>query len=155
MIYGNLSNPGDWKSYPAIISRALKILLDTDLQNASPGKYFIDGDDFYYNVSRSKLDTLENKLPESHKKFIDIQLSLIGGEIMGYAVDTGNNPVKYNLIEEKDVLNYQSVVNERFIKMNPMDFFVFFPWDIHRPGVTDTVPEETRKIIVKISVKYL
>lgn len=150
MIYGNISNLGNLNTYPKVVAKALGYLRNKDFFNIDPGIYEIEGKDFYYSVSNSKLDIIENKKPESHNKYLDIQISIIGGEIMGFAADTGNNTIIENLLAEKDILYYKSVENEKFIKMSANDFFVFFPWDIHRPGCTDEIPNETRKVIVKI-----
>lgn len=155
MIYGNLNNLGDLKTYPEKIAKALEYLKDKDFINMEPGKYEIEGKDLYIAVSNSKADAIEKKRPESHKKYLDIQFSPVGGEIIGFAYDTGNNPVDQDLLEEKDAIFYKSVENEKFIKMDPMDFFVFYPWDIHRPGCTDGAPAEIRKVVVKINMDII
>ncbi|WP_312832986.1 YhcH/YjgK/YiaL family protein [Sedimentibacter saalensis] len=153
MIYGNLNNFGNLNAYPKMIYTVLEYLRNIDLLNIEPGKYEIEGKNIYYTISDSHLDVIENKKPEAHKQYIDIQLSLTGGEIMGFAIDTGKNPISQDLLDEKDILYYESVENERFIKMNSNDFFVFFPWDIHRPGCTDIKPINTKKVVVKINNK--
>lgn len=155
MIYGNLNNPGDFKTYPEVIYRALEYLKSKDFNLVEPGKYEIEGKNFYVNVTDTKTDLVENKKAESHVKYLDIQYSPKGGEVMGFAIDEGNNEITENYLEEKDVLKYSIVKNENFIKMNAKDFFVFYPWDIHRPGCTDSKPEDIRKVVVKIKMDYI
>jgi len=155
MIYGNLNNIGDLKAYPKAIAKVLEYLKDKDFINMEPGKYEIEGKNIYISVNNSKSDIIENKRPESHNKYIDIQFSPSGGEIIGFATDTGNNPIGQKLLEEKDVIFYKSIENEKFIKMDPNDFFIFYPWDIHRPGCTDELPGEIRKVIGKINMEIL
>lgn len=148
-------NPGDINVYPQAVSYALEYLIKNDSSKLDIGKYEVEGKDFYIIVSNSMLDMIENKKPESHKEYLDIQLSPAGGEIMGFAIDTGRNSVSQDLLEEKDVLYYENVENEKFIKMNPNDFFVFYPWDIHRPGCIDEIPTYTKKVVVKLNIKYM
>lgn len=155
MIYGNLNNLGDLKAYPEKVAKALEYLKGKDFVNMEPGKYEIEGKDLFIAVSNAKSDIIEKKRPESHVKYLDIQFSPLGGEVIGFAIDTGNNPIDQELLEEKDVIFYKSIENEKFIKMDPMDFFVFYPWDIHRPGCTDGEPSEIRKVVVKIKMDIL
>lgn len=155
MIYGNINNLGDLKVYPKAIAKALEYLKEKDFINMEPGKIELEGKDLYVAVSNSNSDIIENKKPETHNRYLDIQFSPTGGEIIGFATDTGNNPVLQDLSEEKDVIFYKSVENEKFIKMEPNDFFIFFPWDIHRPGCTDREPSVIRKVVVKINMDII
>ncbi|WP_312815255.1 YhcH/YjgK/YiaL family protein [Sedimentibacter sp.] len=155
MIYGNLKNLGESNAYQEVVYRVLKYLKNKDFNNMEPGKYEIEGNDIYFSVTDTKTDTIENKKAESHAKYIDIQLSPNGGELMGFATDEGGNEIIENKLKEKDVLKYSAVDNEKFVKMNPNDFFVFYPWDIHRPGCTDAEPCDIRKVIVKIKMELI
>lgn len=152
MIYGNINNLGDKNTYPEVVYRALEYLKSKDFNNIEPGKYEIEGNDLYLSIVDTKTDIVENKKAESHIKYLDIQFSPNGGEVMGFAIDEGNNVITENKLEEKDVLKYSVVKNEKFIKMNPNDFFVFYPWDIHRPSCTYTEKKDIRKVIVKIKM---
>lgn len=152
MIYGNINNLGNKGTYPEIIYKALEYLKSKDFNNIEPGKYEIEGNNVYVSITDTKTDIVKNKKAESHVKYLDIQFSPNGDEIMGFAIDDGNNEIIENKLDEKDVLKYSIVNNEKFIKMNPNDFFVFYPWDIHRPGCTETEPKDIRKVIVKIKM---
>ncbi len=155
MLYGNLKNLGEPSAYPQIIYRTLEYLKNKDFNNIEPGKYEIEGKDIYFSVIDTVTDTAEKKKAESHVEYLDIQFSPNGGELMGFAIDEGDNAIYENKLIEKDVLKYSVVKNEKFIKMNSNDFVVFFPWDIHRPGCTDGKSINIRKVVVKIKMNLL
>ena len=97
MIYGNLNNLGNKKTYPEAVVKALEYLKSRDFNNVEPGKYEIEGKDFYASVTDTKSDIIKNKKAEAHVKFLDIQFSPNGGEVMGFAVCEG----KKEVIEDK------------------------------------------------------
>ena len=155
MIYGNMNNTGSWAAYPESIARALNYLKDKDFVTMEPGVYEIEGKDIYVQVINANADIIEKKRPEVHRKYVDLQFSPEGGEIIGFATDTGNNELDEELFDTKDIKFYKNMENEVFIKMNPKDFFVFFPWDVHRPGCTELGPKQIRKVVVKINTAIL
>lgn len=155
MIYGNLDNFGGPNAYPKTIYMVLEYLKNKDFNNMKPGKYEIEGKDIYFLITDTETDIIEKKKAESHVKYIDIQLSPNGGELMGYAVDKGNNEIIENNLKEKDVLKYSIVENEKFTKMNSNDFFIFYPWDIHRPGCADGKPCDLRKVVAKVKMDLI
>ena len=155
MHYGNLVNIGDKKAYPEEVYKALEYLKDNDFTDMAPGRYEIDGKDIFFLVQHPTTDFKENIRPESHKDYIDIQLSLTGGETIGFATLTGNDLVDEDLLDERDIVFYKLVKNERFIKMEIDDFFVFYPWDIHRPCCADDKRMDIKKVVVKINMKNI
>lgn len=152
MIYGNINNLGKLSAYPKKIQKALQYVKDNDFINMEAGKYEIEGNHMFVQVKDAIADIISNKRPEVHRKYIDLQFTPEGGEIFGYANDTGNNEVSEDLFDVKDIKFYKSVENEIFIKTNPGDFLVFFPWDVHRPGCVEDGPKKIRKVIVKINM---
>ena len=155
MIYGNINNLGKLSAYPEKIQKALQYVKDNDFINMEAGKYEIEGNDMFVQVKDAIADIISNKRPEVHRKYIDLQFTPEGGEIFGYANDTGNNEVDEDLFDVKDIKFYKSVENEIFIKTNPGDFLVFFPWDVHRPGCVEDGPKKIRKVIVKINMDII
>lgn len=155
MIYGNINNLGKLSAYPEKIQKALQYVKDNDFINMEAGKYEIEGQDMFVQVMDSNADIISNKRPEVHRKYIDLQFTPNGGEIFGFATDTGSNEVDEELFDIKDIKYYKSVENEIFIKTNPGDFFIFYPWDVHRPACVENGPKKIRKVVVKISMNIL
>ena len=155
MIYGNINNLGVMSVYHEKVAKVLDYLKDKDFFSMEPGKYEIEGQDIFAQVMNVNGDIIENKKPEVHKKYVDLQFIPEGGEILGFATDTGNNELDEDLFDSSDIKFYKNVENEVFIKSNPGDFFVFFPWDVHRPGCVEQVPKQMRKVVVKINIDIL
>lgn len=155
MIYGNINNIGKLSAYPKIIQRALQYIEQNDFKSMEPGKYEIEGKDFFVQVSDTKADIIKNKRPEVHVNYLDIQFTPDGEEIFGFATDTGTNEIDEDLLAVKDVKYYKRAENEAFIKTKPGDFFVFFPWDVHRPGCVEEGPKTIRKVVIKINMENI
>lgn len=113
------------------------------------GKYAIDGTNIYAMVQ--SYDSKVSPSFESHKNYIDIQYVISGNEIMQYAeIDNSTESVPYN--QEKDVTLYNDGKCECEIKADAGTFAIFFPNDVHKPGLMDGKQVPVMKIVVK--VKY-
>lgn len=141
--------------YKEKIVKALEYLKDRDFLSMEPGTYEIEGKDLFAQVMDITGEIIENKKAEVHKKYIDLQFSPKGGEIFGFAIDTGNNELDEELFESRDIKFYKNMENEVFIKSRPGDFFVFFPWDVHRPGCVEEGTRQFRKVVVKININTI
>lgn len=152
MIFGNIDNIEDIeKVCPEPIMKAINYLKDNDFNNMETGVYSIVGDDIYAQVvDRVTKEKYEAKA-EVHRKYVEIQFSVGGNEIIGYASDTGNNVVTEELLEEKDSIFYNDVENETDLIMKAGSFAIFFPEDVHRPWCAYNKPCKVRKINVKIN----
>ena len=83
----------------------------------------------------------------AHKKYIDVQFILKGSELMGYAPFKGQEIVsEYN--EEKDVILFSG--NKSFFKIEYGMFAIFFPYELHMPGIKAEIPENVKKVVIKV-----
>ena len=155
MIYGNLENLGDISIYPESIQKSIKYLLDTDLEKIEAGVYEIQGRDIYAQVTDMETSPKNEKKPEIHRKYIDVQYLVSGKERIGVAVDTHKNKILEDYSEEKDVLFYEECEGESDLLMLPGNFAVFFPNIVHRPGCSDGEPAKIRKVVIKINKDVL
>jgi beta-galactosidase beta subunit len=57
--------------------------------------------------------------PEVHRRYLDIQYLYSGEEQIGVAIDTGNNVVSEELLEQRDIIFYHDSENESLIEMVP------------------------------------
>lgn len=152
MIFGNLNNHGLGTAYPEPVEKVLQLLKEQDYGTMPAGVYEIQGRDLYIQVVDTKTDYIENKKPEVHKNYVDVQYLPFGNERIGFAYDHGGYAVREDKLEEKDILYYVTVENETFLNMEAGSFAVFFPWDIHRPNCAVETPAEIRKIVVKVKM---
>ncbi|AHV96985.1 YhcH/YjgK/YiaL family protein [Paenibacillus sabinae] len=158
MYFGSIETLEQTKrQYPPAIARALQYLKDNREQFLSmdAGVYPIEGQQIYAQVVNLETKKKEDTRPEVHRKYIDVQFSVEGNERIGFAADTGNNAVDEDLAAEKDIIFYKQAENEMELLMQPGQFAVFFPEDVHRPGCQNKSQAHLRKVIVKVSTEAL
>lgn len=93
--------------------------------------------------------------PEVHRKNIDVQFLVSGTELIGVAADRGNNVIHQELLAQRDIIFYQDVEDESWLTMQPGNFAVFYPQDVHRPACINQSPCDIRKVVVKIPITLL
>ena len=72
-------------------------------------------------------------------------------EKVRHASDALDCTVEYD--KERDCVLYASAAKVRSLDADPSAWFVFFPSDLHRPGMAkDATPSPVRKVVVKIPV---
>ena len=145
----------DSKRYPPRIVAALNWLEAQDFDALPAGVVEIDGRAMFAQILDVHSKRKEELLPERHRRYIDVQYLHRGHEIMGVAIETGNNAVVQEYDETRDILFYQQAENESFFTLQPGQFTVFFPEDIHRSTITEGEPAAIRKIVVKVALDSL
>ncbi len=154
MITGNISTDKIqiFSQNNSYFDSALKIITNTDFSTIDDGTYNIESNDFFYLLVtyKTKHNINETKA-ESHRKYIDFQCIISGEELIGYAGSILSN-VDYN--SEKDVSFYNTVSNESFFILKKDMFCIFYPDEIHRPGLSNKEIRTVRKAVFKIKVKF-
>jgi YhcH/YjgK/YiaL family protein len=87
---------------------------------------------------------------EAHKKYIDIQLMLIGNEKIGHFLLENESPSE-EYSEEKDVMFFKEEYSSFQLRRN--EFAIFFPNDVHMPGIVLNSFESVTKIVMKVKVE--
>ncbi len=154
MIFSSIYNGDDIRHYPEAIQKAIEYLKSNDFNSMETGVYEIQGKEIYAQVFDAETAPAEEKRPEVHEKYVDVQFLASGREKIGFSVDTGKYEVDER-IDERDLIFYKSVENEGFIEVVPGCYSVFFPTDVHRPAVAAGEPEKIRKVVVKVAVSIL
>ena len=153
-----VSNLKTWKQEKEIYSqglqKALGFLENTDWSTMEPGTYEVEGKRIYAMLMEKETDILENRFPEAHKKYIDIQCMLQGAEKIGCSRLEEGLVIKEDLLEERDLVFFEKATEkEFFISLFPDDFAVFFPEDVHRPLCIQGEKQVVRKVVMKIAVE--
>lgn len=121
-------------------------------ENLAVGKYELDGKNLFASVQEYNTKEEQAARFEGHRKYIDIQYIVSGAEYVEVTDITKAQPItEYN--EEKDVQFYQA--NEKVWNgvWTENEYGIFFPYDIHRPGMrVDGVSAPVKKILVKIKL---
>ncbi len=131
--------------------KAFGFLKSNDLSQLEVKRYDIDGDNLYVAVSEYLTKNEEDAKFESHQKYIDIQYVAAGKELIGVAPAAQKQDVltPYDPVKDIEFMTVSKLIN---LNATPENFFIFFPDDLHRPGLKDGENEQVRKVVVKVKV---
>lgn len=134
---------------PVLWDKVFAFMRTQDLQNLAPGKYPIDGDNAYAMVTQGPTKRLEDVKWESHRQYIDLHYVISGKEQIGVA-SLDKATVTEPFTDKSDNAHYDA--QGTFYVAEPGVFFLFFPGDLHRPGITVPGIAEDKKLVIKIRV---
>ena len=119
-------------------------------EDREAGRYDLEGDKVFAMVVDAQTQPIEERRPEFHADYADIQVLLEGTEVLGY----GHMPagaITEDKMADKDVAFTAEIAAEKTVLMAPRDFAVFFPGELHRPLVApDGKGASVRKAIFKV-----
>lgn len=139
------ADPAQWQA-------VYDFLKGNDLAALSAGRHEIVPDGAYANVS--EYDSKVEGVFEAHRDYIDVQIVASGEEniLVADLEDAEDCTMEYD--KAKDCVLYASASNVRTLAANSATWFIFFPSDLHRPGVAKNgIPSHVKKIVVKIPVR--
>ena len=149
MILDSIDNVKHYRNLSESIKKAFEFIEEIDFSTIEPGRYNVDGDNIFALVSEYYTKPLPEARPEAHEQYLDIQYMISGSEIIGYSLlEDQNVAVPYDV--EKDLVFYKS--NLDVVTLKEGMFAVFFPNEIHAPGLTDDAPEQVKKVVVKVMI---
>ncbi len=119
-------------------------------------KYNLQDDEIFAKVMSYKTRTPETAVLETHRKYVDIQTVLKGGEGIEWSprddlvVDTAYD-------KSKDAEFYKRICpGPARVDVFPGTFVMLFPQDAHMPALMiEEKPELIKKVVVKIKVELL
>lgn len=150
MIIDKIENAQQYFCLSDYIKKGLEFIQQNNLFEYEVGKYPIDGEDIFMIISQYKTKLSAHCKLESHLKYIDIQFILKGKEKIGYCFKTNQTPSEaYS--SDKDVMFYNEPV--QYFTLNEGEFAIFYPSDMHQPGVIDEYQTLVRKVVLKIAVR--
>ncbi len=147
MIIDHLDNVKHYRSLSERLKKGLEFLEEIDFDTIEPGRYNIEGDEVYAMVQEYETKTPENAKIEAHERYIDIQYVVKGEETMGYAL-LEDQDIKTPYNAEKDVVFFNAEYSKILLKEGM--FGIFFPTDIHAPGLMTDAPKPVKKVVVKV-----
>jgi YhcH/YjgK/YiaL family protein len=149
MIIDRIENSGLYLNLGNRIAKALKYLNSTDLSGIKPGRYEVEDDNIYAIVNEYKTKDAKDCVLEAHRKFIDIQYIYSGVELAGVTSLINQIPVE-EYDETRDCVFFNEETS--FVKMTAGMFAVFFPGDLHMPGVKADSISEVKKVVIKVRI---
>lgn len=148
MVLDKIENYKLYTNLSARIAKALAYITKTDLVNVAEGKYEIDNDDVFALVQEYNTKDREECNLETHYKFIDVQYIISGVEQVGVGTLKNQIPIEKN--DEKDYAFYNS--DSDLIRFESGMFAIFFPNDLHKPGIKFNQSSTVKKVVIKVRI---
>ena len=152
MVFDNLKNCELYYGMHPRFKEAFDFIKKALSENLAVGKYEIDGKELWASV-QEYTSKLENEAKaEAHKNYIDIQFIVSGTEVIeGFDLQKATPKSEYN--DVKDVMFYGDNSNSTKGILSENEYGIFFPNDVHKPGMCLNGNQTTvKKIVVKVKV---
>ncbi|PJG57529.1 YhcH/YjgK/YiaL family protein [Aeromonas cavernicola] len=116
-------------------------------RDAPVGKHEIAGLQLFCLVSDDLTEPVNARRGEFHQQYLDIQLLLRGEEWIGvgphdYHPQEADHPHPDLWLVDTPQTSY--------VALQPGDFAIFWPGELHRPLCTHTEPTKIKKLVVKV-----
>jgi biofilm protein TabA len=131
--------------------KAFAFMKESDLKKMELKRYDLDGTNCYATVSEYMSKNPETARYEAHRKYIDIQYVATGKELVGVSPISEQKDILEPYSDAKDIM-FVTVNKEVNFQAAPDRFFIFFPGDIHRPGLKDGESIQVRKVVIKVKI---
>lgn len=157
MIFDTLKNRHLYMGLNARIDQALEHIADTDFSQLPVGSYELDGKNLFVIINDYQTKPKEAAPFEVHRQYIDVQYVVSGEEQLGY-LPLGKQPPSqaYNENHDYEEYSYDTCQPQAsFLPFKQGMFAVFFPEDMHMPGVNDQGQERgtaVRKVVIKVKI---
>jgi YhcH/YjgK/YiaL family protein len=153
MIQDRLDNAARYHGLHPRFARAFAWCADPDNRRRANGRHDIEGDDLYAIVDSGTTGAPGDKRFESHRRYIDIQINLEGGEVMEWTPTRGLT-VADDFQPGGDLRFYHAPSRGiTRLLVSPEEFAIFWPEDAHKPCCHPaSAPVAYRKIVVKVAV---
>ena len=112
------------------------------------GRTEVDGENVFINVMEADLKPGKGANPEYHRRYADLQIDITGGEGWGYTNEPGEEVGEYAV--DCGFQDSASVVSGA---LGEGRFVLFFPTELHKPGLVQDGCANVRKAVVKIKME--
>lgn len=148
MIFDNKANKELYYGVHPRFREAFEFIEKIEREDLAPGRYELDGEKLFVNVSEYELG--ENKaIYESHEKYIDIQYVIRGKEAFN-CTKVSECTVTQEFDEKIDAALYTCEGMRTHVEAGEGDFVIFYPQDVHNPGVKYGDGIKIKKAIAKV-----
>jgi len=146
MIVDTLAQSGRYAALHPAFARAFEFLTAADPGSLAPGRYDIDGDRMYVSIDHQEGRGRDGARLEAHRRYIDIQLTLLGDEEIGWSpLEACSMATPYDAA--RDISFFDSRPHA-WLAVPAGTLAIFFPDDAHAP-LAGHGP--LRKAIVKVA----
>jgi len=149
MIIDFLNNMQLYSPVHRNLEKAFGYMAKTDFKQLNEGKHVVDGETIFALVSRYETKDANQLELEGHQKYIDIQFLVEGAELFGHAF-LNDQQVSKPYVAQNDIAFFRG--EAWFHLLEPGSFVIFFPHDLHMPGVKVNNPIHVKKVVIKVAV---
>lgn len=147
MIYAHINDAKNYSGLGEAMVWALNQLARAGLKDRPAGKTELIPGKAWYSIDEPETKPAAEVPFEAHREFIDVQMTLKGDELIGYAPAARLAPVgEYS--SRDDIRYFRG--DGLMLDCRGGMFAVFFPEDAHRPCVACGAPGKIKKVVVKI-----
>ena len=148
MICDTLKHLHLYKGFQQNLDTAIDFLATHPLDTLPLGRTDVDGENVFINVMDAQLHPNAGSHPEYHKVYADLQIDLTGGEGWGYETAPGSEVEPYHAD-----IGFKDSPDAIFGTLGEGRFVLFFPGELHKPGVEQPDCKNVRKAVVKIKME--
>lgn len=150
MIFGNIKDVEEYGFLEENVLKCLEYAKNNELVDFEKGSHEIEGDNLFVNIVEYETTTLENRIWEAHRQYLDLHLMLKGTEEID--VNFIDNMVQKEFVEKDDFLPLEGEKNSHVV-LSAGDFLICYPKDGHRTAIQVNGPEQIKKAIFKLRIK--
>ena len=151
MIYDTLNNCARYYGINKNFEKAFDFIKKAIAENLPVGKYELDGKNLFASVQEYTNKNYEDAKFEGHREYIDIQFIVTGEERMDVVdIQKANKMIDYN--PEKDVEFFTDTDLASVSTVTANEYCIFYPNDIHKPGLAVKEKSQVKKVLVKIKI---
>ena len=147
MICDTLQHLTRYKGLCKNLDTAIDYLLTHDPASLPLGRTEVDGENVFINVMEADLSPDSTRL-EYHKKYADLQIDLTGGEGWGYTDLPGEEAGEFT-----GDIGFRTSPDAVSGTLGEGRFVLFFPGELHKPGVARPGCAHVRKVVIKIRME--
>jgi YhcH/YjgK/YiaL family protein len=149
MVFDSISGAHRYSSLHPRIADALDFLFRFEIKTFVAGRTNIKGDSLFALLQEYNSKVRADGLWESHRRYADIQFIYEGEELLGCA-PLASMRTTQEYVADEDYALYEG--EGQFFRLRAKEFAIFFPEDVHMPGLAVTQPARVRKIVVKVEL---
>ena len=148
MICDTLEHLARYNGLHPNLDTAIDYLLTHDLSALPNGRTEVDGDEVFINVMDAALHPDAGYHPEYHKLYADLQIDITGGEGWGYTNLPGEEAGEFT-----GDIGFRTSPDAVSGTLGEGRFVLFFPGELHKPGVARPGCAHVRKVVIKIRME--
>ena len=148
MICDTLQHLTGYKGLCKNLDTAIDYLLTHDPASLPLGRTEVDGEEVFINTMDATLHSDDGYHPEYHKTYADLQIDITGGEGWGYTTLPGEEAGEFT-----GDIGFRTSPDAVSGTLGEGRFVLFFPGELHKPGVARPGCAHVRKVVIKIRME--